>query len=108
MTIRTPLHAHGVMSLLCVLICKMGATYRHQSEDCVDDPNSYSGVDWLTDTSPNKYRRRVIKDLEHKRIDLPLLHNQTLPDRFLGLLQGLRLNDSCRTKQYRCKFEVFL
>lgn len=42
------------------------ATHRHQSKDCVDDPDSYSGVDWLTDTSPTEDIRRVIKDLEDK------------------------------------------
>lgn len=42
------------------------ATHRHQSEDCVDGPDSYSGVDWLTDASPSEDRRRVIKNLEDK------------------------------------------
>ncbi len=40
------------------------ATYRHHCEDCVDDPNSYSSVDWLSNISPHEDGRRVIEDLE--------------------------------------------
>lgn len=42
------------------------ATHRHQGEDGVDGPNSYSGVDRLADTSSLKYIRGVIKNLKDK------------------------------------------
>lgn len=38
-------------------------THRSHSEDCVDDADSNGGVDGLTDTSPSKDGRGVIKDL---------------------------------------------
>lgn len=44
------------------------STHRHQSEDCVNDSDSYSGKDWLADTSPSEDSRGVIKDLEDKTI----------------------------------------
>lgn len=55
---------HDVCVCVCVFVNVF--THRHQSEDSVDDPDSYSGVDWLTDTSPSEDSRRVIKDLEDK------------------------------------------
>lgn len=48
-------------------MCINEITHRHQSEDCIDDSDSYSGVDWLIDTHPGKDVGRVIKDLEDKK-----------------------------------------
>lgn len=42
------------------------ATYRHHCENGVDDPDSYGGIDWLSNTSQSKDRCRVIKDLKDK------------------------------------------
>lgn len=53
------------------------ATHRHQSEDCVDDSDSYGGVDWLTDTSPSEDSRRVIKDLEDKKYRFSIITVQS-------------------------------
>lgn len=48
---RTPEHVH------------VKVTHRRHSEDRVDDANSNGGVDGLTDASPGKDGRGVIKDL---------------------------------------------
>lgn len=50
---------------LCVF-CIHIATHRHHSEDHVDDPDSYSGINWMTDTSSREDSRRVVKDLKEK------------------------------------------
>lgn len=39
------------------------ATHRHQSEDRVDDSDSYGGVDRLGHTSASEDIRGVVKDL---------------------------------------------
>lgn len=66
------MHVHGLMSI-CVCVCvffvcmhRNNATHRQHSKDCVDGPDSYCGVDRLTDASSSKDSRRVIKDLEDK------------------------------------------
>lgn len=51
---------------VCTSVCfaRKVATHRQHSEDCVDGPDSYSGIDRLSDTSPSKDTRRVVKDLK--------------------------------------------
>lgn len=47
-------------------VCIHIATHRHHSEDHVDDPDSYSGINWMTDTSSREDSGRVVKDLKEK------------------------------------------
>lgn len=54
---------------ICVSICAFCthlATHRHQSEDCVDDPDSYGGVNWMSDTSSSEDISGIVKDLKEK------------------------------------------
>lgn len=58
-----------VRACVCALVSEFPIfvfTHRHHCEDCVNDSNSYSGVDWLSNTSCRKDSRRVIKYLEDK------------------------------------------
>lgn len=54
----------------CISMHVNVSTHRHQSEDCVNDSDSYRGVDWLTDTSPSEDSRGVIKDLKEKQVHI--------------------------------------
>lgn len=56
-------------AFICLLVCVCAyvgvcvATHRHESEDGVDDADSYGGIDGLADTSSGEDRGGVIKDL---------------------------------------------